>query len=273
MSPAEQRVLAIARRVADAGEILKDRRHGGGWGGDEVGSILRLASDQTQRTIRFLSPDGRMGLVIDALRDVEAALCNEALRPEMKVHLAFDGLVRAAATLVRQGRRGPGAVAVLARFAREGARAAEFGRMGHCGANPTADLLRSARNYLGRNTLGPVARLLQEGIELAEDPSVHPIDKSQQLVDLITAVIRELRDDSGGGGGGRRVTIMMDCQSDEYQLARCYVPQARDILAVELNQQYSRAACVEGRTFGAEGNSLWASRGCRGNFRVTYLSQ
>jgi hypothetical protein len=38
---------------------------------------------------------------------------------------------------------------------------------------------------------------------------------------------------------------------------------------VGLSRQLSRAACVEGRTWGVNGNRIWVDRGCRGEFLIT----
>lgn len=48
---------------------------------------------------------------------------------------------------------------------------------------------------------------------------------------------------------------------------RCFVDGA--IRDVRLMRQLSRAACVEGRTFGFDRDSIWVTDGCRGEFLVT----
>lgn len=52
------------------------------------------------------------------------------------------------------------------------------------------------------------------------------------------------------------------CASQDNRLARCDVPWRR----VELYKQESRAACVEGRSWGMERGALWVDNGCRGLF-------
>lgn len=55
------------------------------------------------------------------------------------------------------------------------------------------------------------------------------------------------------------------CESHEFRRNFCDVGRAR---GVELADQTSEAACIEGRTWGYDGRSLWVDRGCAGEFEV-----
>ncbi len=72
---------------------------------------------------------------------------------------------------------------------------------------------------------------------------------------------------SGGWGGGQR--------PDDYSVTCSSVGNTYTTCAwnyrygrPELIQQLSRQDCVEGRTWGARGNSIWVDRGCRARFGV-----
>ena len=58
----------------------------------------------------------------------------------------------------------------------------------------------------------------------------------------------------------------INCSSSRYRYAECLVDG--DVHSVQLVQQLSSSACVEGRTFGALPNGMWVNRGCQGNFRL-----
>ncbi|MGH9714849.1 MAG: DUF3011 domain-containing protein [Candidatus Acidiferrales bacterium] len=62
-----------------------------------------------------------------------------------------------------------------------------------------------------------------------------------------------------------RVAIMR-CSSDDERLNRCAV--GGDIIDVDLERQISGSPCIQGQTWGAEGNVIWVNRGCRADFRV-----
>ncbi len=62
-------------------------------------------------------------------------------------------------------------------------------------------------------------------------------------------------------------TINVVCQSGGHHLAYCPVPG--NILNAVVAVQLSHARCELGRSFGYSANTLWVSRGCRANFRVT----
>lgn len=60
---------------------------------------------------------------------------------------------------------------------------------------------------------------------------------------------------------------MIACASNDRRPVRCRVDGfVRD---VRLLRQLSRAACVEGRTFGFDRDSIWVADGCRGEFLVS----
>jgi hypothetical protein len=60
---------------------------------------------------------------------------------------------------------------------------------------------------------------------------------------------------------------MVSCASNDNRPNRCLVDGL--IRDVRLVRQHSRSACVEGRTFGFDRNSIWVSGGCRGDFLVS----
>ena len=66
----------------------------------------------------------------------------------------------------------------------------------------------------------------------------------------------------GGGGNGDIVS----CNSNDGRLNRCPINGRGG--RVQLVRQVSRAACVEGRTWGSDRGSIWVSQGCRAEFAV-----
>ncbi len=56
------------------------------------------------------------------------------------------------------------------------------------------------------------------------------------------------------------------CRSEDYRPAECNL--SGRIVDLRLIKQKSRAACVPAQTYGYEGNSIWVSEGCDGEFRV-----
>ena len=56
------------------------------------------------------------------------------------------------------------------------------------------------------------------------------------------------------------------CESRDYQQAFC--PAGRRIGSAWLIAQRSRAACIQGRTWGYDSNGIWVSQGCEGEFGV-----
>lgn len=68
------------------------------------------------------------------------------------------------------------------------------------------------------------------------------------------------------GRPGRGDDQIIACASNDRRPTRCRVEGfVRD---VRLIRQLSRAACVEGRTFGFDRDSIWVADGCRGEFLV-----
>lgn len=57
---------------------------------------------------------------------------------------------------------------------------------------------------------------------------------------------------------------VVNCGSSDNRPASCRVPPGWR--GVRLVQQTSRAACIEGRTWGYSRGMIWVNNGCRGNF-------
>jgi Protein of unknown function (DUF3011) len=68
--------------------------------------------------------------------------------------------------------------------------------------------------------------------------------------------------DSGDGGYGRQSIY---CASDDGRRRTCPVNTGG---GVRLVNQRSGSACVQGRTWGFNRNSIWVDRGCRADFEV-----
>jgi len=68
---------------------------------------------------------------------------------------------------------------------------------------------------------------------------------------------------NGGGGGAPAGTIT--CSSDDMHRHFCGIPNDS---RVRLARQRSGSACVEGQTWGVQGNQIWVDRGCRADFEV-----
>ena len=67
----------------------------------------------------------------------------------------------------------------------------------------------------------------------------------------------------GYGNGGYGQTFR--CESNDGRTRQCNgIGRGR----VQLVKQLSRTACIEGRTWGANGNGVWVSQGCRGEFSM-----
>ncbi len=58
------------------------------------------------------------------------------------------------------------------------------------------------------------------------------------------------------------------CKSEDFKPNSCYV--GGRIQSLELIDRKSRAACVEGRTFGSQGAYVWVKNGCDAILRVHY---
>jgi hypothetical protein len=67
---------------------------------------------------------------------------------------------------------------------------------------------------------------------------------------------------SGSDHGGRRIA----CASRGYD--RQFCPSDRRIARAWLVEQRSRAACMQGRTWGFQDDGIWVSEGCNGVFEV-----
>jgi hypothetical protein len=65
------------------------------------------------------------------------------------------------------------------------------------------------------------------------------------------------------GYGDRGQDPQVYCASNDTRGTRCQMPWRDSALA----QQMSKAACIEGRTWGSDPYSVWIKGGCRGNFR------
>ncbi len=66
----------------------------------------------------------------------------------------------------------------------------------------------------------------------------------------------------GPGGDGAEVIL---CESRDYRRSYCDVGGAQD---VRLVRQSSRADCIQGRTWGRDGRSVWVAQGCAGEFEL-----
>ena len=70
------------------------------------------------------------------------------------------------------------------------------------------------------------------------------------------------RYDGGNGYGG-----LVRCESNDGRYNRCAVPgRGRP----ELVRQISNSPCIQGRTWGADRDSVWVNNGCRGEFANRY---
>jgi len=69
---------------------------------------------------------------------------------------------------------------------------------------------------------------------------------------------------AGGQYGGGQTTIT--CSSNDGKRNYCgkYYPNQ-----VSLSKQISGSPCIQGRTWGVDGNGLWVDQGCRANFLIS----
>ncbi len=81
----------------------------------------------------------------------------------------------------------------------------------------------------------------------------------------IRRVVVIVRTRNGGGGGPIRSSIT--CSSFGRQYTTCNA--GFQIRSIQVQQQHSNCACVQGRTFGISGSQIWVDRGCRATFLVT----
>lgn len=84
------------------------------------------------------------------------------------------------------------------------------------------------------------------------------------------ATFRVIGDDYGGGGHWNdrpSGSELIRCESNDGDYRRCRLPGPG---RVRLVRQLSRAACIEGRSWGSDYGRLWVSDGCRGEFSVAF---
>ncbi|MFN3842192.1 MAG: DUF3011 domain-containing protein [Rehaibacterium terrae] len=70
----------------------------------------------------------------------------------------------------------------------------------------------------------------------------------------------------GRGGAIGIHPVFVTCESHRGRTQWCDAPLGRG--GVRLVEQYSRAACIEGRTWGWDRRGIWVADGCRGEFAV-----
>ena len=68
----------------------------------------------------------------------------------------------------------------------------------------------------------------------------------------------------GNGGYNDRYGQTFRCESDDGRTRQC---NGNGRAGVQLVRQLSRAACIQGRTWGYGRNGIWVSDGCRAEFR------
>jgi hypothetical protein len=71
------------------------------------------------------------------------------------------------------------------------------------------------------------------------------------------------RGNNPGAYGGRRDVV--SCESEDFRRQFCSVGRAQTTVLV---RQRSKAACIENRTWGYDGRSIWVDQGCAGDFEV-----
>lgn len=69
----------------------------------------------------------------------------------------------------------------------------------------------------------------------------------------------------GGGYYGSNDSVR--CESNDGRVNRCALPYGSGRVVIE--RQHSRSACIEGRTWGQDRDSIWVSQGCRADFRMS----
>ena len=69
----------------------------------------------------------------------------------------------------------------------------------------------------------------------------------------------------GNGGYNDRYGQTFRCESDDGRTRQC---NGNGRGRAQLVKQVSRAACIEGRTWGSNYNGVWVSQGCRGEFAM-----
>ena len=74
---------------------------------------------------------------------------------------------------------------------------------------------------------------------------------------------------SGGnwGGGQQGFANQLECRSNNNRYQRC---SANTQGRVEMLRQFSSTSCVQGRSWGYDGNSIWVDNGCQARFGYGY---
>jgi hypothetical protein len=72
---------------------------------------------------------------------------------------------------------------------------------------------------------------------------------------------------AGGDAGTERIRVLT-CGATTGRLVNCAVGGA--VVAVQMMRDLSDGRCRQGATWGNTETHLWTTRGCRGQFRVTY---
>jgi hypothetical protein len=62
------------------------------------------------------------------------------------------------------------------------------------------------------------------------------------------------------------LAYQIKCSSVNLGYQECRQPQP--IASAQLSQQFSGAACVYGRSWGVDGNTLWVDGGCSASFQI-----
>ncbi len=70
---------------------------------------------------------------------------------------------------------------------------------------------------------------------------------------------------------GHDIIATVECRSIKKHYERCRLPVGRD--RVVLQRRISKAACVQGQSWGFDRSSVWVDRGCRGAFAVVRTRQ
>ena len=68
-----------------------------------------------------------------------------------------------------------------------------------------------------------------------------------------------------GNGYGNGYGSTVRCESSDGRTRRCAINGNGRVM---LSRQLSRSACIEGRSWGSDRNSVWVSQGCRAEFTV-----
>lgn len=80
---------------------------------------------------------------------------------------------------------------------------------------------------------------------------------------LLGSSVAQANHDYRGGG----YDAVFRCESRDGRQNFCRADTRGRVVLVE---QVSNNPCIEGRTWGTNGNGIWVNQGCRGNFAVVY---